>query len=253
MVHGCNGSVGNFLALANVFSFHGQQTLCFNYNDRDSMMTSSAQFIEAIQTLLDHMNIPAITIIAHSQGGLIARKALIQERVESSQWNQEIKLSLITISSPFAGISAAKHCASTASLVLSLGMSIPICQMISGDKWYEITHASDFIQNPGTLIDPVTHYLKIVTDEKGTCLYKNEKGECIEDDYLFSTDEQYFSKVDSDPIVINIEINSGHMEIVGDENIIPTKLISILQKQGIMNPTPPEAQKELAHILRELY
>lgn len=253
LVHGCNGSVGKFLALANVLAFHGQQTVCFSYDDRDSMMTSSAQLVEALQQLVDHMNSPELTVIAHSQGGLIARKALIQERPEAVKWNHDLTIRLITISSPFAGIEASKHCASTVSLVFSFGLTIPVCQLISGDKWYEITHASDFIQYPGALVDPVTGYLKIVTDERGNCLYEDEKGECLEDDYLFSLEEQYFQKVDSDPNLTNIEVKAGHSEIVGDENIIPIKLITILQEQGIMKPTPPEAQRELAQVLRDLY
>lgn len=253
LAHGCNGSAGKFLALANVFAFHGQQTVCFNYNDRDSMMTSSAQFIRAVRALREHMNNPKITVIAHSQGGLVARKALIQERTEASQWEQDIQLHLITISSPFAGISAAKYCGSNVALFLSLGASIPICQMITGDKWSEIHHSSDFIQQPGTLIDPVDYYLKIVTDERESCLYQNEAGECIENDYIFTVEEQYFTKVDIDPLLVNVEVDAGHMEIVGDENIIPTKLINILQKQGIMNPTPPASKKELVQLLETLY
>ena len=38
IVHGCYGSAARFRALAQVFSFHGQQAVCFNYNDRDSLM-----------------------------------------------------------------------------------------------------------------------------------------------------------------------------------------------------------------------
>jgi hypothetical protein len=31
----------------------------------------------------------------------------------------------------------------------------------------------------------------------------------------------------------NIEVKAGHMEIVEDENIIPTKLINILQSRAL--------------------
>ena len=51
LVHGCNGSTGRFHALAEVLAFHGQQSACLTYNDRDSLMVSSGQLAHAIDTL----------------------------------------------------------------------------------------------------------------------------------------------------------------------------------------------------------
>lgn len=80
LVHGCRGSTGNFRALAAVMAFHGQQTACFTYNDRASLMVSSAQLAASLDTLTGQTSSKEVTVIGHSQGALIARKALVAER-----------------------------------------------------------------------------------------------------------------------------------------------------------------------------
>jgi triacylglycerol esterase/lipase EstA (alpha/beta hydrolase family) len=80
IIHGCFSSAGRFHSLADVFAFHGQQAICFNYNDRDRLRDSSAELITAIEKLSKHLHQPEVTVIGHSQGGLVARRALIGER-----------------------------------------------------------------------------------------------------------------------------------------------------------------------------
>ena len=252
IVHGCEGSAARFRSLAQVFAFHGQQTVCFSYNDRDSLMKCSAYLIDALIVLASKLESPRITVIGHSQGGLISRKALIANRNDKFS-HRLTSLRLVTISAPFAGIAAADHCASSTARVLSLGLVIPICYMISGDKWYEITHPSDFIQKPGRLLDQVSTHVKIVTDEIDTCRKFDHKNSCVEDDFVFSVSEQYFDPVDSSIRVDNIELSAGHVEIVGDHRIAPRKLIKVLQAKGIMHGTDPGKQEELSELLSQLY
>ena len=102
IVHGCFGSAARYRALAQVFAFHGQQAVCFNYNDRDSLMKSSAELINSLDLLSSHMQNRQITVIGHSQGGLIARKALVKEREDRLQ-TDDASLRLVTISAPFPG------------------------------------------------------------------------------------------------------------------------------------------------------
>ncbi len=83
LVHGCNGSTGRFRALAEVLAFHGQQSACFTYDERASLMVSSGRLADAIGALAQGLETPAITVIGHSVGGLIARKALVQERPDA--------------------------------------------------------------------------------------------------------------------------------------------------------------------------
>ncbi len=107
LVHGCFGSAGRFLSLAEVLAFHGQQSVCFSYDDRDSMMYSSSQLTTAIEQLVLHSGASEITIIGHSMGGLISRKALIFERANSIV--TQTKINLVSVSAPFSGIRAARY------------------------------------------------------------------------------------------------------------------------------------------------
>jgi hypothetical protein len=253
LVHGCKGSAARFRALAEVFSLHGQQTVCFSYNDRDSLMKSSSELIQSLNRLFNHMLENRITLIGHSQGGMIARKALIKQRADGLHIIDRMNIRLVTISSPFAGIKAAEHCASKMGRKLTLGLLVPICKLISGDKWFEITSASEFIQQPGTLIDPVSNYLKIVTDERNSCRKYAPDGNCLKDDFVFSTEEQYHPLIDEEKMTDSYEVVAGHAEIVGDEQIKPQKLISIFQIKGIMPQTPPERKEDLALLLKQLF
>lgn len=252
LVHGCKGSAGNFRALAEVFAFHGQQAVCFSYNDRDSLSVSSAHLSRALDSVSQQMKNPDITLIGHSQGGLLSRKALVSEHQDSGS-NPSLNFRLVTISAPFAGVSAASHCGSTLGRILSLGLTVPICKMVSGDKWYEITKFSEFMQEPGTLSPQVRSYLKISTDELGSCRQRNENGDCIEDDFVFSLSEQYLPAIDNAMGLTSREVKAGHVEIVGNEIEPPQKLIAILQQEGILTPTKPELHGELQQLLEKLY
>jgi hypothetical protein len=235
IVHGCFGSAARFRSLAEVFAFHG-----------------SAELVFALNELGDHLVRKDITVIGHSQGGLISRRSLISDR-EDASLREDTAFRLVTISSPYAGISAADHCASRTAKIISLGLVIPICRLISGGKWNEITYSSDFIQEPGELGRQVGRHLKIDTDETGFCRTFDSKGSCIESDFVFSLEEQYFAAVDNSPLVENIAVLAGHSEIVGDYRTPPEKLIEILQANGIMHETPPLMAEKLSLLLAQLY
>ena len=80
LVHGCNGSAGRFRSLAQLYAFHGQQAVCFNYDDRASLVQSSAQLAVAVGALAGRMRKRDITVIGHGMGGLVARRAMEGER-----------------------------------------------------------------------------------------------------------------------------------------------------------------------------
>lgn len=251
LVHGCFGSSGNFRGLAQVLAFHGQQTVCFTYNDRDSMMLSSAQLNAALDLLADKMSNRSITVIGHSQGALVARKALVDDRPDPIRHN-DLKLRLVTVSGPFAGIAAARQCGNPLMRVLSLGLIGPLCNIVTGDKWSEITYNSDFILKPGTLNRQVQSYLKVVTDERDSCR-RLEGGKCLESDEIFTLEEQGHEVIDRDPTAKVVEVKAGHVEIVGDKQVAPLKLISILQQNGIVNPTEPARAAGFQLLLAGLY
>ena len=253
LTHGCFGSAARFRALAEVFAFHGQQAICFTYDDRDSLTGSATEMADALRELERHMHQRHITVIAHSQGGLIARKALTQNLANPLWPERKSTIRLVTISAPFAGIAAASHCGSETMLTYTLGLVGLACRVITGSKWFEITDASAFIQQPGELLPEVNEHLKIVTDEHDSCRSYSSGGECLESDFVFSLEEQYHDPVDHHEGVANIEIRAGHSQIVGDYQTPPHELITILQQHGVMRSTPGERQAALDMLLSRLY
>ncbi len=230
LVHGCFSSAGRFRGMAQVLSFHGQQTVCFTYNDRDSLLVSAAQLNVALDQLAQAMEVKRPESIA----------------------SKDVQLRLVTVSGPFAGIAAARHCGNPLWRVLSLGLVAPICQIVTGDKWSEITYTSPFIVKPGPLDARVSDFLKIVTDERGTCR-RVANGSCAESDAIFSLAEQRNPVVDSDPLVKIVEVKAGHVEIVGNNLVAPVKLIAVLQENGVIKPTEPERKEKFGMLLTRLY
>ena len=181
-VHGCNHSAGRFRALAEVFEAHGQQTICFEYDDRESLEETSARFATALEKLEEHQRNREITVLGHSQGGLVVRRAFIAEREDGVPPDEEKNYRLVTVSSPFNGIAASAHCGMIPLHVVTFGVTAGICAAIAGHKWNEIHERAEFMREPGTLIEPVDEYVKIVTDERETCRRYDDRncryGEC---------------------------------------------------------------------------
>lgn len=252
LVHGCDGSAGRFRSLAQLYAFNGQQAVCFSYDDRVSLTRTSDRLITALDNLSRQTGNRNINVIGHSMGGLIARKAMERER--SSKWTQkDIDFNLVTVSAPLGGIKVARDCGNSVLHWATLGVLPGLCWMVSGDNWYEITSHSKFIQQPGPLLSSVHRYIKVVTDERNACRRRNNDGSCLDDDYIFSLPEQYQSTIDNYSNLTNVEVKAGHVEIVGDSNSAPRKLLSILQSQGLLALTPPERKVAFERLLAELY
>ncbi|HAF45528.1 MAG TPA: hydrolase [Gallionellaceae bacterium] len=250
LVHGCFGSSGEFRGLAQVFAFHGQQTACFTYDDRDGLTHSATDLRSALNLLSEQTHIQQITLIGHSQGALISRKSLTA--LPLTQPSQQTELRLVTISGPFDGIASAKTCGRSWLQALSLGLLPASCYIVTGAKWSDITYSSRFIREPGALLPEVSSYLKIDTDERGSCR-REEDGRCVEDDDVFSLAEQHNPLVENDARTKRVEVLAGHVEIVGDKRVAPTKLIATLQQQGILRPTAPERLSTLSLLLTRIY
>jgi Alpha/beta hydrolase of unknown function (DUF900) len=251
LVHGCFGSSGQFRGLAQVLAFHGQQTACFTYDDRAELSQSAGELRRALTQLAEQSRIPQLTVIGHSQGALIARKSLT-ESLPAPLPSRPVEWRLVTISGPFAGIESARTCGRAWLYPLTLGMLPLSCYLVTGSKWTDITFASRFIREPGVLAGQIVSYLKIDTDERGTCR-RQEGGRCVEDDFIFSLDEQRNPKVETDARIHRVQVNAGHVEIVGDKRATPTKLISILQDQGVLRPTAPAHRTAFGLLLSQIY
>jgi hypothetical protein len=59
--------------------------------------------------------------------------------------------------------------------------------------------------------------------------------------------------VGNSPQLTNVEVSAGHVEIVGDKNVVPRRLLAILQEQGMPAPTSPKRRAALGRLLAKLY
>lgn len=252
LVHGCRGSAGRFRALAQLHAFHGQQAVCFSYDSGASLVRGAGELVAALDALADHLRERDITVIGHSMGGLVARKAMEAER--QGEWRQrDLKANLVTVSAPIGGIAVAARCTDRGLHWLSLGLVPALCWAITGDNWHEITASSEFIRSPGPLLPSVRRYVKVVTDERDSCRRRGAGGACLESDFIFTVGEQYHPVIDGYPRLSNIEVQEGHVGIVGYKGVAPRKLLAILQEQGVIRPTPVERRSALERLLAKLY
>jgi alpha-beta hydrolase superfamily lysophospholipase len=250
LVHGCFGSSGQFRGLSQVLAFHGQQTVCFTYDDRARLTRSAAKLRQAIDLLAEKTHTQQITVIGHSQGALIARKSLTDLHLGAP--GRRTDLRLVTISGPFDGMAVAQTCGRTWLYPVTLGLLPLSCYAVTGAKWADITYSSHFIREPGTLVPEVSKFLKIDTDERGTCR-REEGGRCVVQDEVFSLAEQRNATVEADRRARRVEVRAGHVEIVGDKRVAPIKLITILQEQGAILPTSPERLSAFNQLLARIY
>lgn len=254
LVHGCKASTGYFTTLKDVFDTRGQQAICFSYDYRDSIELCADRLVKAVETILAEVHPPQITIIGHSQGALLARRALISPKLDNSSIAQsDTALRLVTVSGPFNGIASSSHCGSTALHVLSLGVTALICQGIAGSTWGEINPRSDFINNPGDLSGHVYEHLKINTNETNTCRSYDEQGNCMESDFVFSMEEQYNDKVDGDRRVHNVDLNAGHAQVVGLPGQPPFDLMRVLEQHKVLDKRKYLTYLEETAYLTSLY
>ena len=252
LVHGCFGSSGQFRGLAQVLAFHGQQTACFTYDDRAGLARSATDLRRAVDQLAAQTYSSDITVIGHSQGALIARKSLTELALSPPPKSGQTDLRLVTISGPFSGIAAAQTCGKAWLYPLTLGLLPASCYLATGAKWADITYSSRFILEPGALLPQVSRYLKIDTDERGSCR-REKDGRCLEADDVFSLGEQRSLLVEKDARTLRIEERAGHVEIVGDKQVAPVKLIKILQSQGVLRATAPERLSAFGSLLARVY
>jgi pimeloyl-ACP methyl ester carboxylesterase len=253
LVHGCRSSAGRFRALAGVFASRGQQAVCFEYDDRDAIEASAGRLVAALEALEARLPPHRITIVAHSQGGLVARRALVSERDAPLRTRPGFAYRLVTVSSPFGGIRASADCGKTWLHVATLGVTVGICRAVAGEKWNEIHPGAGLVQRPGTLAPEVDEVLKVVTDERGSCRRARSDGSCAESDAVFTLEEQRNARVDGDPRLRPSEVRAGHAEIVGDGSRIPDKLLGLLEGWGVLARVAPERREATARLLAKLY
>jgi pimeloyl-ACP methyl ester carboxylesterase len=227
-----------YAALSYHFEVEGKQTACFAYDDRGSLEESASRLTQVLAALQRRLPPGRITIIGHSLGGLVARRALTTERARGLE-SGAFTYSLVTVATPFGGIRSVADCGRTWLHLLTLGVSAAVCGLVAGETWQETPPSSSFVRKPGTLIPAVTEAIAVVTLERGACRRRSLRGGCDESDAVFSLTEQRNLAVEADPRWSRVQITAGHVEIVGHPGTPPTKLIAILQDRGILAAPAP--------------
>ena len=250
LVHGCMASERDFATLAKIFAVHDQQTVCYRYDDRASIRKSAEGLRAALTKLVGSLEPTNVLVLGHSQGGLVARLALTA-RADRPLAYADYRL--VTVSSPFGGIRAARDCGSLPLHLASFGMTLAVCRAVSGAKWNEIHARASAVKSPALLAPAVHEHLTIVTDERDTCRkYSPDGRQCLEDDYVFSVAEQRNERIERDQRVVQNAVSAGHSEIVGARGATPRKLLEALQKRGILRSTRADEQLAVERLTAQL-
>lgn len=237
LVHGCHSSPERLAPLARALESEGQQAVCFRYDDHESLEDSARRLVAALQALKPHLASRHITVLGHSQGGLIARRALVRDRDGALPDDDGFRYELITVSSPFHGIQSSAGCGSVLLHVFSLGATAVVCRAVAGAMWSEIYPQSSFMRHPGHLLASVDRHFQVVTDERRACRRRDPAtGRCVRRDFVFTLAEQVAPAVESDPRASYAVVEAGHAEIVGEEGGAPVALMRLLRDQSAFVP-----------------
>lgn len=250
IVHGCFASGAQFRAMSELFELNGQRTVCFNYDDRHSLRHTARTLRRGLDTIRHGAPGREITVLGHSQGGLVSRIALSEVGGENDEGGD---IHLVTVSSPFSGIAAAEHCGFVWLHILSFGITPGICQAITGHKWTEIHPSARLWREPRPLDPIVLSHLQILTDEHGTCRRLNHAGECEEDDYVFSLHEQRNEELEADDRFRSRTLEAGHAEVTGSDGSVPRALIEALHGEGVLERPTPERALAFEHLLQRIF
>lgn len=249
LVHGCNSSSGMFLRMAEVFRQRGQQVICFSYGYRRRIKQSAHRLRRALSGLATEVASPQITVIGHSQGGLVARAALQSDEV-TPPLPETVGIRLVTISSPFNGIAISKHCGMWPAHVFSLGIVTAICQGVAGSAWVDIHPQAAYVKHPHPLGPWVASHLVVRTNESGSCLESRTDGRCSKSDTVFSLVEQTNPALIADPRTRTLTLKAGHSAVVGHAGAPPSLLLRTLEHEGILRGSGPEDEAFLETVYR---
>lgn len=250
IVHGCYASGAQFREMSRLFEFNGQRAVCFNYDDRHSLRHVGRTLRRGLDAIRARAPEQTITVLGHSQGGLVSRIALAE--VDGSP-DERANVRLITVSAPFSGIAAAEHCGWVWLHVLSLGITPGVCQAIAGHKWTEITPSARLWNEPRALQPLVASHLTVVTDERDTCRRHGEDGGCEEDDFVFAVREQANRRMARDPRVRSRVLPAGHGAVTGADGTVPRELVQLLQAEGVLAEPPPERRVAFEELLQAIF
>lgn len=225
LVHGINPVHEDLDALAADLQARGMTVLRFVYDDSDRLDLSAERLARGIEDLARKRGLSRLDIVAHSMGGLVARRALTQGH-GLEPLGLEIKF--LSVASPFGGFGSANW----SRLDMGLGRKV----------FRDLGTRSSFIREPGELIRGVAH-TKVETDEHN----HTHRGQ---DDDSVPLKSQAQAKVDA-AAARRFRLSYGHVGSISDEEgRVPAGLQAILSEvlgprrgRGARAPAPGLVQR----------
>lgn len=211
-VHGYDPVPVDFDPLAAELRRRGHQVVRFRYDWRQRMDRSADELVAALEALRAEYRLPRLRVIAHSQGGLVARRALTVGRARTLA--DDGPTDLVTIASQFPGYASANG-----------------TYLMPRVNWFGVQPAhrdlrswSPFVRRPGRLGDDVRHF-KVETLERGKT--RLEGGRQVDD---CSAPRQAQPRVDADPRVAQrVALDRGHVGVLRDDaGRVPAELLRLL-------------------------
>lgn len=156
LVHGINPDHADLDALAGDLHARGYTVLRFVYDDSDRLDASAGQLARGIEALATERGIKRLAVVAHSMGGLVARRALTPRH---GLGPLGLQVEFMSVASPFGGFGSANW----SRLDFGLGRKV----------FHDLGSRAKFIREPGELLPGVTH-TKVETDEHNRTLRGRE-------------------------------------------------------------------------------
>ena len=215
LVHGFNPTSSELDPLENELEHRGYKVVRFTYDYKQALEISADEFTQFVLRLSAETTGGNLTVIAHSMGGLVSRRAMTAGRRQSLA-GTATPVKLITIASPFGGFASAN-----ATLLW------PFNTFGINESFRSLGTMRDFIRTPGALGQNISH-IKIETDEREKT--RTQNGMTVSD-ALVLPENQKNNAVDSDPgLKAKITLNAGHMGVLSTGSAVSGQLLEALDR-----------------------
>lgn len=218
VVHGINPDHSDLDPLTRDLAGRGYAVVRFVYDDSERLHRSAARLRSALAGLRREANPRALQVVAHSMGGLVARRALTQDPLPAPPESPEAAqgrvpalqggATLVTIASPFGGFGSANFAR------LDLGLGRPV--------YRDLGSGAKFIRQPGQLAPGVTH-VKVETDEADKVLPSGASDDTV------GQKSQTQSRVDEEARIV-YRVDRGHVGAVNQAGRLPGEVRGILTR-----------------------
>ncbi len=203
VAHGIHPTAGDLDPLVDDLELRGFAVAEFTYDDTQPLEHSARQLGGALGAMLDRSPRDEVTVVAHSMGGLVARRALTGGHA-SNLAERPTAFVLVTVASPLGGFAVANGA---------------LTDPLGPDSHDDLGTRAAFVRAPGRLADNVRH-IKLETDERRTW---RRVGDSLTADDVVSLRQQRNPVVDADAAERRV-LRAGHVGVLNDAGRISAEL-----------------------------